>query len=555
MRIGLAQINTTVGDVRGNLRKHLECIRRARDAGTEVVVFPELSVLGYPPRDLVMRSGVVERCVAAVEEIAGAAQGIVAMVGTVERNTSQVGRALHNAVAVVSDGKVLAKRFKSLLPTYDVFDEARYFEPGELGKDGDAEIVCISGRHVGISICEDLWNDEKFIERPRYHFHPIETLANAEAEMLFNISASPFGLRKNEYRRKLFAFQAKRWKLPIVYVNQVGGNDELVFDGNSVVFDHQGNILAQAKDFEEDLIITDIPPSPLSPRHPVTLSPCPPPHTGIASVRAALVLGLRDYVRKCGMKSVVLGLSGGIDSAVVAVIAVEALGAENVLGVGLPSRYSSEHSKVDAAALAKNLGIRFETVLIEEAHRGMEVALGPLFAGTREGVAEENIQARVRGNILMAISNKFGHMLLTTGNKSEIAVGYCTLYGDTCGGLAVLADVPKTMVYELARGMNTIPESTITKPPSAELKPGQVDQDSLPPYEVLDAIVELYVEREKNVEEIVAAGFDASVVSKVVRLIDLSEHKRKQMAPGIKISGRAFGSGRRMPVAQGFDAK
>jgi len=502
-----------------------------------------------------MRSGVVERCVAAVEEIAGAAQGIVAMVGTVERNTSQVGRALHNAVAVVSDGKVLAKRFKSLLPTYDVFDEARYFEPGELGKDGDAEIVCISGRHVGISICEDLWNDEKFIERPRYHFHPIETLANAEAEMLFNISASPFGLRKNEYRRKLFAFQAKRWKLPIVYVNQVGGNDELVFDGNSVVFDHQGNILAQAKDFEEDLIITDIPPSPLSPRHPVTLSPCPPPHTGIASVRAALVLGLRDYVRKCGMKSVVLGLSGGIDSAVVAVIAVEALGAENVLGVGLPSRYSSEHSKVDAAALAKNLGIRFETVLIEEAHRGMEVALGPLFAGTREGVAEENIQARVRGNILMAISNKFGHMLLTTGNKSEIAVGYCTLYGDTCGGLAVLADVPKTMVYELARGMNTIPESTITKPPSAELKPGQVDQDSLPPYEVLDAIVELYVEREKNVEEIVAAGFDASVVSKVVRLIDLSEHKRKQMAPGIKISGRAFGSGRRMPVAQGFDAK
>ena len=371
-----------------------------------------------------------------------------------------------------------------------------------------------------------------------------------------------------------------------MYVNQVGGNDELVFDGNSVVFDAQGNVLAQARDFEEDLLVVDVEEekalrhkgtkalrdeegastdaaAPLSALVPQCLSACP--RAGIASIRAALVLGLKDYTRKCGFKSVVLGLSGGIDSAVVAGLAVEALGAKNVMGISLPSRYSSEHSKSDAQVLAEKLGIAFHTVPIEAPHKGMEQALGSLFAGTKEGLAEENMQARLRGNILMSISNKFGHMLLTTGNKSEMATGYCTLYGDMCGGLALISDVPKLMVYDLARHINEewvkqgkaapIPENTITKPPSAELKPNQTDQDSLPPYEILDAIIERYVEQEKSVADIIGEGFEPAVVRKVIRLIDLSEYKRKQAAPGIKVTSRAFGFGRRMPIAQGFDPK
>jgi NAD+ synthetase len=366
-------------------------------------------------------------------------------------------------------------------------------------------------------------------------------------------------LGKNEYRHKLFSFQAQRWGMPIVYVNQVGGNDELVFDGNSVVFNAQGEVIAQAKDFEEDLLVVDVGDDAKS------VTKHGQPREGIASIHAALVLGLRDYVRKCGFKKVVLGLSGGIDSAVVAVLAAEALGRENVMGVSLPSRYSSEHSKSDAQVLAERLGIVFHSVPIELPHEAMERALSPLFKGTAEGLAEENIQARLRGNILMALSNKFGNMLLTTGNKSEVAVGYCTLYGDMCGGLAVISDVPKTMVYDLARHINAewtregkappIPEGTITKPPSAELRPNQKDQDSLPPYDVLDAIIERYVEQEKSVAEIIREGFDAEVVGKVVRLVDISEYKRKQMAPGIKVTSRAFGFGRRMPIAQRYDPK
>jgi NAD+ synthetase len=579
MRIALAQINPTVGDVVGNVRKHVARIGEARERGAEVVVFPELSILGYPPKDLLLKPAVIQLCAEAVEEIAAAARGITAIVGYAEKNVSKVGRPLHNAVAVVRDGEVLARRFKSLLPTYDVFDEGRYFEPGP-----DTEITTIGGRRIGISICEDLWNDEKFLERPLYHFNPIGALAQAGAEILLNISASPFVLGKNEYRHKLFGFQAKRWGMPIVYVNQVGGNDELVFDGNSAVFDADGAVVAQGKDFEEDLLVVDvggegtealrhkgtkgeghhdIAPASLSASVPQCLSALP--REKIASVRAALVVGVRDYVRKCGFKSVVLGLSGGIDSAVVAALAVEALGKEQVMGVSLPSRYSSEHSKSDAQVLAERMGIAFHTVAIEAAHQGMERVLEPLFAGTKEGLAEENVQARLRGNVLMSISNKFGHMLLTTGNKSELATGYCTLYGDMCGGLAVISDVPKMMVYALARHINEewvkagrlapIPEGTLTKPPSAELRPNQTDQDSLPPYEVLDAIIEMYVEAEKSVGEIIAAGFEGEVVRKVVRLIDLSEYKRKQAAPGIKVTSRAFGFGRRMPIAQGYDPK
>jgi NAD+ synthase (glutamine-hydrolysing) len=555
MRIALAQINPTVGDIVGNLKKHVARIAEAKAQGAEVVIFPELSILGYPPKDLLLKPAVIQLCAEAVGEIAAAAQGITAIVGYAEKNVRNTGRPLHNAVAVVRDGVVVAKRFKSLLPTYDVFDESRYFEPGP-----DTEVTKIGGRAVGISICEDLWNDEKFLERPLYHFNPIGALAQAGAEVLLNISASPFVLGKNEYRHKLFAFQAKRWGMPIVYVNQVGGNDELVFDGNSVVFDREGKVIAQGRDFEEDLLVVDVGEGENSKLKTQNAKP----REEIASIRAALVVGLRDYVRKCGFKSVVLGLSGGIDSAVVAALAVEALGKENVMGVSLPSRYSSEHSMSDAQVLAERLGITFHTVTIEEAHRGMEAVLAPLFAGTKEGLAEENVQARLRGNVLMSISNKFGHMLLTTGNKSELATGYCTLYGDMCGGLALISDVPKMMVYALARqineawiqeGVGPIPEGTLTKPPSAELRPNQTDQDSLPPYEVLDAIIELYVEAEKSVGEIVTAGFDGDIVRKVVRLIDLSEYKRKQAAPGIKVTSRAFGFGRRMPIAQGYDPK
>ncbi|HVT82601.1 MAG TPA: NAD+ synthase [Phycisphaerae bacterium] len=553
MRIALAQINPTVGDLAGNLAKHLDFLGRARDAGAQIVVFPELSIMGYPPKDLLLKPAVIRLAAEAVQRVAEASGGITAVVGFAEKNLASVGRSLHNAVAVVRDGHVISKRYKSLLPTYDVFDELRYFEPGP-----GTEITFIENQPVGISICEDLWNDEKFVARPLYHFNPIGALAESGARLFLNISASPFVLGKNAYRHQLFSFQAKRWGIPLVQVNQVGGNDDLVFDGNSVVFSADGSLIAQGKDFAEDLLVVDLEGG--SGRGTINAS-----LDGIASVHAALVLGVKDYARKCGFKTAVLGLSGGIDSAVVAALAAEALGADNVHGIALPSRYSSDHSLSDARALAENLGIHFRTVPIEESHAAMENTLAPLFAGKPPGLAEENVQARLRGNILMALSNKFGHLLLTTGNKSEVATGYCTLYGDMCGGLAVISDVPKMMVYELARFMNAravnagrnppIPENSISKPPSAELRPNQKDQDSLPPYELLDAIIERYVEDEKSVPEIIADGFEAATVERVARLIDLSEYKRKQMPPGIKVTSRAFGFGRRMPIAQGYDPK
>jgi len=564
MKIALAQINPTVGDIAGNLAIHRDYIARAKAAGADVVIFPELSIVGYPPKDLLLKPHLVDNCAAAIEQLAAAAQGVTAIVGYPERNTADAGRPLHNAVAILRDGKIIAKRFKSLLPTYDVFDESRYFEPGP-----DTELTFINNKPCGISICEDLWNDEEFVDRPLYHFNPIGALAEAGAEVLLNISASPFTVGKHDYRLKLFAHQAKRWQLPIVYVNQVGGNDDLVFDGNSVVFDRNGNLIAQAKDFAEDLLIVDL-------QSPPTMSggPTDAHRAGVASIHAALVLGLRDYVRKCGFKTVVLGLSGGIDSAVVAALAAEALGPKNVTGIALPSRYSSDHSKSDAEILAQNIGLTFLTISIEQAHAALEQTLTAAHSvlSTQHsvpippaGLAEENVQARIRGNLLMALSNKFNHLLLTTGNKSEVATGYCTLYGDMCGGLAVISDVPKMIVYELARYMNDqaakagrtppIPEGSITKPPSAELRPNQKDQDSLPPYDILDQIIERYVEREQSAADIIAAGFDAAIVAKVIRLIDLSEYKRKQMAPGLKVTSRAFGFGRRMPIAQRYDPK
>jgi NAD+ synthase (glutamine-hydrolysing) len=555
MRIALAQINPTIGDLAGNTAKHLDFIGRAKEQGAQLVVFPELSIPGYPPKDLLLKRQFVDDNLAAVQQIAAKVSGIEAIVGYADRNTDPIGRPLHNAVALLRNGKIASHHFKTLLPTYDVFDESRYFEPGTASETGN--LVRLGDLTVGLSICEDLWNDEKLIARRLYHKNPIADLHAAGSQLLINASASPFVVNKHGFRIELFGSQVKRFGCPLVYVNQVGGNDELVFDGNSVVFDAGGNVIAQAKDFEEDLLIADIRGMGVPPMS--SANRLETPSTGVESIRRALILGLRDYVKKCGFKSVVLGLSGGIDSALTAVIAVEALGKDKVVGVAMPSRYSSDHSVADARILADNLGIEFHIVPIKDVHAAYEHALAPAFKGLPQDVTEENLQARVRGGILMAFSNKFNHMLLTTGNKSELAVGYCTLYGDMCGGLAVISDVPKTTVYELSEhinrqaGRDVIPRNTITKPPSAELRPGQVDQDSLPPYEILDAILNRYVEQEMGAGEIIADGFDPATVVRVIKLIDRSEYKRRQAAPGLKVTSRAFGFGRRMPMAQRYE--
>jgi len=545
MKIALAQINPIVGDVVGNSDKIIDCISRARQAGAALVAFPELSVTGYPPRDLLLKPRFVRANIEATYRIAESCVGIAALIGFVESNTEQVGRRLRNAAAFCTNGQVREVRYKSLLPTYDVFDEQRYFEPGP-----EVALVKPGGVPIGVSICEDLWNDEQLIGRQIYRRDPIGQLAGAGAKLLVNMSASPFSQDKHSFRLRLFARQAKKHRLPILFVNQVGGNDELIFDGASTVFDADGNVKAQAKAFDEDLLIVDMDAGGAG-RTQVYPS-------GTAAVHDALVLGTRDYVRKCGFEHVLLGLSGGIDSAVTASIAVAALGPGAVTGVAMPSRYSSDHSKSDAEVLAANLGIDFKMIPIAPMHESFETHLQPHFGGRPPDVTEENIQARVRGNLLMALSNKFGWLLLTTGNKSELAVGYCTLYGDMCGGLAVISDVPKTMVYTLAKHINEragkeiIPRSTITKPPSAELKPDQTDQDSLPPYDVLDGILEQYIHDEKSGEEIIAAGFDPETVQRVIRLVDLNEYKRKQAALGLKVTSRAFGVGRRMPIAARF---
>ncbi len=550
MRIAMAQLNPVVGDIAGNTQNILHAIATAKEQGAGLVIFSELAVIGYPPRDLLLKPVVLEQMAAAIDHISRQCAGITALVGFVEQNTAAVGRTLRNAAAFLRDGAIIAKGYKSLLPTYDVFDETRYFEPAP-----QLQIVPFENHKIGVSICEDLWNDEQVVARQLYPVNPVARMAEAGADMLVNLSASPYVMGKNAFRRKLIAHQAQRWKLPVVYVNQVGANDELIFDGNSMAVDANGRMLAQAKDFEEDIVTFDLPARD-------TNQELLEPRQGIESLHAALVMGLRDYAGKCGFAKVVLGLSGGIDSAVVAAIAVEALGPLNVLGVALPSRYNSEQSLVDARQLAEALAIKLDIIPIEEAHHAMEHTLEGIFKGTQTGLAEENIQARLRGNILMALSNKFGYLLLTTGNKSEIATGYCTLYGDMCGGLAVISDVPKTMVYPLAHEINRqwvkagrqapIPESSLKKAPSAELRPNQTDQDSLPPYSVLDAILERYVELEQSAQNIVAAGFDEPTVRRVIQMVDANEYKRKQMPPGLKVTSRAFGFGRRMPIAQRY---
>ncbi|MFW6060646.1 MAG: NAD+ synthase [Phycisphaeraceae bacterium] len=572
MRIALAQTNPTVGDIDGNARLIAHAIERAADAGAELVVLPELAILGYPPRDLLLKPVVVGECVEAVEALAAHCTAIAAIIGYPAPSTQGVGRRLYNAAALCADGRILHRHYKRLLPTYDVFDEHRYFEPGPVPYP-----AALHGTQLGISICEDLWNDPRLFTPPLYHENPIDELAEHGAQVLINCAASPFAVGKHELRLRLMKGAARKHHVPLLFCNQVGGNDELVFDGNSCAVDHEGNLLAHAKDFTEDLLLVDVPLAPETTHEAPPLRGASPPanrnepvREGIAAAHAALVLGLRDYCRKCGFDQIVLGLSGGIDSAVSAAICVAALGRERVRGISMPSRYSSEGSKHDAQQLAQNLGITYDVVPIEQPHAAFDALLQPYFEGLPRDATEENIQARIRGVILMAFSNKFRALLVSTGNKSELAVGYCTLYGDMAGGLAVLSDVPKTMVYKLARWINddpasplrqqfgkpVIPEDTITKPPSAELRPDQKDQDSLPTYDALDEIIERYVEREESAQHIITeTGIDAEVVLQIVRMIDVNEYKRKQAAPGLKITGRAFGVGRRMPLAQRYDAR
>ena len=552
MKIALAQLNYTVGDLEGNAVKILDAYRHACARGAELVVFSELAVTGYPPRDLLMKRSFVSDTKAALEQLARQMTSAAAIVGYVDFNEEKTGRPFRNAAAFIQDGAIRQRVWKALLPTYDVFDEDRYFEPAE-----SAEPVMMGGTRLAVTICEDIWNQEAFWRgkqersgQPLYQRDPVGELCSAGADIIVNISASPYVIGKERLRHDLLAAVVGHHRRPLVYVNQIGGNDELVFDGNSMAFDAQGRLIAQSRAFDEDLVIVDT-----AATTPVHLhAPCEE-----ESLYHALVLGLRDYAGKCGFKGLVLGLSGGIDSAVVGVLAAAAVGARNVIGVSMPSRYSSDHSKSDAEVLARNLGIRYMTIPIEAAHKAFADMLAHVFAGTEPGAAEENVQARVRGVILMALSNKFGNMLITTGNKSEMATGYCTLYGDMCGGLAVISDVPKMMIYRLARWINReheiIPNGSITKPPSAELRPNQTDQDSLPPYDQLDRILKAYVEEHCSAADIIAGGEPENVVRDVARRIDLNEYKRKQAPPGLKVSGKAFGMGRRMPIAQRYVEK
>lgn len=543
MKVALVQLNPIVGDVRGNTRRILDALSAARQHQPQLVIFPEQAFIGYPGKDLLLRREVIAENTAALQQVASASTGVNVIIGCAEPNDAPAGRMIYNSAAVLTNGRIAGFVRKRLLPTYDIFDEVRYFQPGDA-----PPLFTLAGKPVGISVCEDLWTTQTGAQdRPLYACDPIADLARLGAELIVNISASPFTLDKQHERIALLAMHARAHRLPIVYVNQVGGNDELLFDGASCVVDRDGQTVAAAHAFAEDILSVDLDQPGNARREPFP--------DGVAGLYQALVVGVRDYVRKCGFRSVVVGLSGGIDSAVVACLAVEAVGPQHVHAVAMPSRFSSPHSLSDAQLLATNLGIHFQTIPIEPIHAAFESSLAHAFAHRSADVAEENIQARTRGTLLMALSNKLGHLLLTTGNKSELAVGYCTLYGDMCGGLAVISDVPKTKVYELATYVNQrqrgglIPAGTLTKPPSAELRPDQTDQDSLPPYDVLDAILERYEERLDSVARIIADGFDPAVVHDIVRKITASEYKRQQAAPGLKVTSRAFGFGRRMPIA------
>jgi NAD+ synthase (glutamine-hydrolysing) len=543
MKIALLQINPIVGDLAGNARLIADAAREAGRRGASLAVTPELALVGYLPRDLLLSAGFVNRSWEHLAALAAdLADGPPTLVGLPEPNPSEPGRPLFNTAAFIHGGRVEQRFRKSLLPTYDVFDEDRYFEPFH-----GAQILELDGRRLGVTICEDVWNDRDFWKRRRYHHDPIEELARAGADVIINLSASPFSAGKHRLREEMLGAMAKRHGVPVLYVNQFGGNDDLVFDGRSCAFSGDGAPIARGRSFDADVVVCDVGRS--------ETIPAPSDLVMESEIWRALVLGTRDYARKCGFHRAVLGLSGGIDSALTAAVAVEALGADRVLGVLMPSPFSSRGSVDDALQLAKNLGMATLTLPITGAMEAMEATLKGAFAGTERDATEENIQARIRGNLLMALSNKRCALLLTTGNKSELSVGYCTLYGDMSGGLAVIADVPKTMVYRVAqwlndsRGRAVIPEPIFVKAPSAELRPNQTDQDSLPPYDVLDDILQRHIERHQPAEEIVAAGFDPDTVHRVLRMVRNAEFKRKQMPPGLKVTDRAFGTGWRMPIA------
>jgi NAD+ synthase (glutamine-hydrolysing) len=554
MKIAIAQLNPTIGDITNNAQQIIAAAETAAQENVRLLLTPELSLCGYPPRDLLLYPGFVE---AMGQQLKAMAQQlpteIAVLVGTVETNphaTAKGQKPLFNSMALLEGGEIKQIFHKRLLPTYDVFDEDRYFEPGY-----QANYFILDSLKIGVTICEDLWNDEQFWGKRTYSINPIEELAALKVDVIVNLSASPYSVGKTLLREQILSHGATRYRIPMLYVNQIGGNDDLIFDGNSLVCNKDGEVVCRAKSFETDLVIVELG-SPLKgdgemgrwgDREKYKIK------SENEEIFAALVLGVRDYSRKCGFTKAILGLSGGIDSALVATVAAEALGAENVLGVLMPSPYSSTHSITDALDLVNNLGINSQQIAIESAMKAYDKLLAPLFIGTEFGIAEENIQSRIRGNLLMAIANKFGYLLLSTGNKSEMAVGYCTLYGDMNGGLAVIADVPKTRVFELCKWLNRereiIPTNIIIKPPSAELKPGQKDADSLPPYEILDDILDRLICQHQWEAEIIQAGYDSVIVAKVIKLVTRAEFKRRQAPPGIKVTDRAFGTGWRMPIA------
>ena len=544
MRIALAQINTTVGDFNGNVERIVRFAREGQKRGADLVVFPELALTGYPPRDLVEEPHFVERSERELERLAGLVPEVRILVGYVRRSGAVQGKAAADSAALLYGGKRVLVYDKILLPFYDVFDESRYFEPG-----GAQAISELAGYRLGITICEDAWNDKNFWKRLFYTRDPVEETVRGGANLVLNIASSPFSAEKIALRERMLAAIARERRVPVVYVNHVGGNDQLVFDGSSMALDSTGKVVARARSFEEDLVLFDAATSSgeLHER----------PASETEAVYEALKLGTRDYVAKCGFRKALVGLSGGIDSSLVATIAADALGPENVSGVGMPGPYSSAGSLRDAEALARNLRIAFRVIPITPIFEQYLRTLAPAFCDLPADVTEENVQARIRGNILMALSNKFCSLVLSTGNKSELAVGYCTLYGDMAGGLAVIADVPKTMVYELARHANRererIPRATLTKPPSAELRAGQTDLDTLPPYEVLDPILRAYIEEHQCADEIVRRfGFDPALVRDIVRRVNSAEYKRQQAAPALKVTAKAFGMGRRYPIANRY---
>jgi NAD+ synthase/NAD+ synthase (glutamine-hydrolysing) len=545
VKVALAQIDPTVGDFHGNTAKIIEFSRRAQQGGADLVLFPELAICGYPPADLLEKPEFIARCSESLGEIARATarDSIAVITGYVTAAEHGAGKRVRNSAALVRHGHVEFVQSKMLLPYYDVFDEQRYFAPAH-----HQRLCHLNGQGVALTICEDAWNDKSFWENRLYSVDPVEELMKQQAALILNISASPWWHNKRELRREMLAAIAKRHRVPVAMVNQVGGNDSLIFDGSSLVIGPDGEVIAQAKSFEEDLIFADLPPGPCS----GDLHSQPGDEDD--AMLEALTLGTRDYVRKCGFSKVVIALSGGIDSALVAAIAVRALGPENVTSIGMPSPYSSAGSIDDSRLLAANLGIRYEVVAIDRIFSESNHALAPIFSGAKPDITEENMQARIRGVLLMAFSNKFNALVLTTGNKSEMATGYCTLYGDMVGALAVIGDVYKTRVYDLCRRLNRnrelIPWAILEKPPSAELRPGQKDTDSLPPYEILDPILEGYVERYETPEAIAAErGVDLRTVRSIVKLVERSEYKRQQAAPVLKVTPKAFGMGRRFPIA------